>query len=183
MYNLLKRDPRRRWSAEEALASPWLACFAPSARGSTPPPSSTDSSSEEDLSIRTRLLSSMRDYGSYGTLRRIALMVVAYNQAPEKLVELRREFGEFDTVRCCLIQPFLEHIFVFQLTGNSTLSFHTAISAFRLISGKFLLSISGVSRGKTLRFGRGRSCLVVDIKLYFPKSWYLSRVFNYNFSK
>lgn len=50
-------------------------------------------------SIRTRMLTSMRDYKSYGSLRRIALMVVAYNQAPEKLRDLRKEFMEIDTVR------------------------------------------------------------------------------------
>lgn len=50
-------------------------------------------------SIRTRMLMSMRDYKSYGALRRTALMVVAYNQAPEKLRDLRNEFLEMDTVR------------------------------------------------------------------------------------
>ncbi|CAM9324071.1 unnamed protein product [Laminaria digitata] len=43
------------------------------------------------------MLSSMRDYRSYGALRRTALMVVAYNHKPERLRELRDEFAEFDT--------------------------------------------------------------------------------------
>lgn len=53
----------------------------------------------EEASIKVRMLSSMRDYRSYGALRRTALMVVAYNHKPERLRELRDEFAEFDTVR------------------------------------------------------------------------------------
>ncbi|CAN0069763.1 unnamed protein product [Discosporangium mesarthrocarpum] len=38
----------------------------------------------------------MRDYTSYGALRKTGLMVVAYNLAPEKLKDLRTEFTSFD---------------------------------------------------------------------------------------
>lgn len=102
VFNLLKKDPRRRWSAEEALASNWISRYAPGSRGPTPAPSTNDLSLEDDSPIRTKLVSSMRDYVSYGTLRRIALMVVAYHQSPETLAVLRREFLEFDKVgvRC-----------------------------------------------------------------------------------
>ncbi|CAN0196786.1 unnamed protein product, partial [Ectocarpus sp. 4 AP-2014] len=209
-YNLLKFDPRRRWTVEEAIASPWIKRFAPGgpdasppatavarsprnvnassalsssnsrvvvaettpstiasssstslagtaaaaaaaaesptvpppdaarlaagATGLPPPPSVAASSSstaavgggsaeeaarqtgrgdgklqeeEEDddalgempqeAPIFVRMLSSMRDYRSYGALRRTALMVVAYNQSPDKLRELRNEFVDFDT--------------------------------------------------------------------------------------
>ncbi|CAM9510307.1 unnamed protein product [Ectocarpus sp. 13 AM-2016] len=207
-YNLLKLDPRRRWTVEEAIASPWIKRFAPGgpdasppatavarsprnvnassaisssnsrvvveettpstiasslstslagtaaasaaesptvpppdaarlaagAAGLPPPPSVATSSSstaavgggsaeeaarqtgtgdgksqeeEEDddalgempqeAPISVRMLSSMRDYRSYGALRRTALMVVAYNQSPDKLRELRNEFVDFDT--------------------------------------------------------------------------------------
>eukprot|EP00752_Nemacystus_decipiens_P008893 g7938.t1 len=51
----------------------------------------------QEVPIQVRLLSSMRDYRSYGALRRTALMVVAYNQTPDKLRELRNEFVDFDT--------------------------------------------------------------------------------------
>ncbi|CAN0379092.1 unnamed protein product, partial [Ectocarpus fasciculatus] len=213
-YNLLKFDPRRRWTVEEAIASPWIKRFAPGggdasppataarsrsprnvnassafsssnsrvvvaettpstiasssstslagtavaaaesptvpttdaarlaadAAGLPPPPSTAASSGssttaavgggsaeegarqagrgggesqkeedEEDedydalgempqeAPIHVRMLSSMRDYRSYGALRRTALMVVAYNQSPDKLRELRNEFVDFDT--------------------------------------------------------------------------------------
>lgn len=169
MYHLLKYDPRRRWTVEEAIASPWLRRFAPGGPDASPPYSQATTgglSSSSSLagtaaaaagldaaesmavdassvslvsalayretsataaiaaaagagegeggngvereegegegpmqpSIKARMLSSMRDYRSYGALRRTALMVVAYNQAPEKLRELRNEFVEFDTV-------------------------------------------------------------------------------------
>ena len=54
---------------------------------------------EEQPSLENRMLSSMRSYRSYGALRRVALMVVAYHQSPDKLTLLRNEFVEFDTVR------------------------------------------------------------------------------------
>ncbi|CAN0249034.1 unnamed protein product [Pylaiella littoralis] len=53
----------------------------------------------QEIPIHLRLLSSMRDYRSYGALRRTALMVVAYNQSADKLRELRNEFVDFDTER------------------------------------------------------------------------------------
>lgn len=206
-YNLLKFDPRRRWTVEEAIASPWIKRFAPGGPDASPPatavvrsprnvnassafsssnsrvvaaeitPSTIASSSSASLAgtaaaaesppvpppdaarlaagaarlppppsvaasssstaavgggsaeeaarqtgrgdgksqeeeeedgalgempqeapISVRMLSSMRDYRSYGALRRTALMVVAYNQSPDKLRELRNEFVDFDTV-------------------------------------------------------------------------------------
>lgn len=65
-------------------------------------------------SIRTRMVSSMRDYCKYGALRRTALMVVAYNQAPEKLRELRNEFSDFDTAsdRPASVQTYLPPYFI-----------------------------------------------------------------------
>lgn len=90
VYNLLRRDPRSRWNAEQALASRWIQRFALGGGEATLPP---------DKPIRTRLVSSMRNYESYGVLRRIVLMVVAYFQSSEELGPLRREFVDFDTVR------------------------------------------------------------------------------------
>ncbi|CAM9326735.1 unnamed protein product [Ascophyllum nodosum] len=128
VYNLLKYDPRRRWTVEQAIASSWLrrselgqrsgseALAPPSTSPPLDPhalqPSKPSNPAmgtkvdepfdelppvEEQPSLENRMLSSMRSYRSYGALRRVALMVVAYHQSPDKLTLLRNEFVEFDT--------------------------------------------------------------------------------------
>ena len=69
----------------------------------------------QEVPIQVRLLSSMRDYRSYGALRRTALMVVAYNQSPDKLRELRNEFVDFDTVSLVETTPTLQAVNLFRL--------------------------------------------------------------------
>ncbi|CAM9928619.1 unnamed protein product, partial [Choristocarpus tenellus] len=146
VYNLLKFDPRKRWTCKEAINSAWLSRYAPDGvdgeaegvgsingestsggaantgvgggRNSRPGSlqrriggnGQTQSCGKgdelDDLpdslpvlqgSVSGRVVSSMRDYTSYGFLRKAALMVVAYNLAPEKLKDLRAEFTAFDT--------------------------------------------------------------------------------------
>ena len=80
---LLVRNPANRPSAEEALNLPWLK----TARANT---------ASFSIDQLDDILTSLKAYASYGTLKRLALMVVAYKSTSEEIGFLRTSFVRFD---------------------------------------------------------------------------------------
>lgn len=79
---LLTVDPATRPSAEQALKLPWI---------SMPRKDSVITDRMEDIQA------SIKAYSSYGTLKKLALMVVAHKSTSEEVGFLRKMFGAFDT--------------------------------------------------------------------------------------
>ncbi|CAM9092808.1 unnamed protein product [Chrysoparadoxa australica] len=90
VYNLLKYDPRKRWTTEMALQSDWIKHCAESI---------AEINSSRKKSINVKMVNSMKQYSSYGQLKKTALMVAAYHLAPAKLAGLREQFIEYDEAK------------------------------------------------------------------------------------
>lgn len=82
VFKLLTTDPTARPSAEEALRLPWI---------NMPRRVSVIVDRMEDIQA------SIKAYSSYGTLKKLALMVVAHKSTNEEIGFLRKMFGAFDS--------------------------------------------------------------------------------------
>lgn len=81
--SVLMRDPTSRPSAEDALNLPWLSTPRANAAAHT-------------IDQWDDILTSIKAYSSYGTLKRLALMVVAYKSTSDEIGFLRTSFVKFD---------------------------------------------------------------------------------------
>ena len=83
--NLIVMDPSKRWDADQALRSAWL------------------SKEFDDAKIRPSdefmggVAGSLKNYGTYGKLQKMALMVVAHQSTTEEITQLRKAFDSYDT--------------------------------------------------------------------------------------
>ncbi|GMI12030.1 hypothetical protein TrRE_jg8954 [Triparma retinervis] len=89
---MIEMDPKKRWSADQALESNWL-------------------KKEFDLATRRpsmdvmdNVASSLKSYGGKTKLQKMALMVVAHQSTTEEIVELRRAFDQYDKANNGTIQ-------------------------------------------------------------------------------
>ncbi|CAN0044083.1 unnamed protein product, partial [Discosporangium mesarthrocarpum] len=82
-------DSKKRYTAKEALKSPWIMAQKNKAGdGEIPSPM--------QRSDHDRLVVSMRNYASYSKVKKAALMVVAYRGQPGKMKALREAFSSYD---------------------------------------------------------------------------------------
>lgn len=82
---LLRRHPEKRPTANEALQLPWL---------------NTDVDTNlngPELEILDNIQAAIQAFSGYRTLKKLALMVVAYKSTSEEIGFLRNTFGKFDT--------------------------------------------------------------------------------------
>jgi calcium-dependent protein kinase len=84
--SLLRRRPEKRPSADAALNLPWLLQDFNSSSGKL-----------VDLDQLDDIQAAMHAFGSYETLKKLALMVVAYKSTNEEIGFLRKTFSKFDT--------------------------------------------------------------------------------------
>jgi calcium-dependent protein kinase len=82
VLKLLSRDAAKRPSADQALKLPWI---------NLPRKQSVVVDRMEDIQA------SIQAYSSYGTLKKLALLVVAHKSTSEEIGFLRKMFGAFDT--------------------------------------------------------------------------------------
>ena len=79
---LLRRHPEKRPTANEALELPWL--------------SQPFESSAPELEHLDNIQAAIQAFSSYPTLKKLALMVVAYKSTAEEIGFLRNIFGKYD---------------------------------------------------------------------------------------
>lgn len=82
--SLLRRRPEKRPTAESALHSSWLN------------PEFNMGSDLTDIEQMDTIQASMQAFAGYGTLKKLALMVVAYKSTSEEVGFLRKTFNKFD---------------------------------------------------------------------------------------
>jgi serine/threonine protein kinase len=89
---LIQMDPKKRWDADQALASGWMAKKfdiinrAPSEQ------------------VMTSAATSLKSYGQHAQLAKMALMVIAHQATSEDVMELRKVFDAYDTANNGTIQ-------------------------------------------------------------------------------
>jgi calcium-dependent protein kinase len=82
--HLLQVDPSKRYTATDALRSPWLAEF-PESKASTLRPS-----------VTSRLYYRMDKFSTAGEFRKLALQAIAHKATSEEIVKLREVFDAMD---------------------------------------------------------------------------------------
>lgn len=81
----LTYDPRRRPSAEEALKMAWIQKDF----DNLPP----------ELDSMDSVQAALQRFASYGTLKKLALMVIAHKSTSEEIGFLRKLFTKYDTLK------------------------------------------------------------------------------------
>jgi calcium-dependent protein kinase len=87
VWSLLQVDPTKRPSAEEALLLPWLKRKSAEAQGIS------------DMDMMDKIAASIQAFTSYGTLKKLGLMVVAYKSTSSEVGFLKRMFVRFDSLQ------------------------------------------------------------------------------------
>jgi len=89
VYKLLKYDPSKRITAQEALNHVWITKWTNK---------SDETLNEVKLNkvMSQRTLNSMRTYSTFGPFKKTALMVLAYKIKPQQLSLIRKEFEKYD---------------------------------------------------------------------------------------
>mmetsp|Transcript_24395 Transcript_24395/g.50694 ORF Transcript_24395/g.50694 Transcript_24395/m.50694 type:complete len:535 (-) Transcript_24395:124-1728(-) len=82
---LIEINPQKRMDADAALQSTWMKKDFDAA------------SRRPSDNIMEAVGSSLKKYGAYGQLQKMALMVVAHQSTTDEIVELRKAFDQYDT--------------------------------------------------------------------------------------
>mmetsp|Transcript_25392 Transcript_25392/g.31643 ORF Transcript_25392/g.31643 Transcript_25392/m.31643 type:complete len:527 (+) Transcript_25392:41-1621(+) len=104
---LLVLERSERYTAKKALAHPWLQHFSEEqGKAELPTPSSSSRSEnrkkldcDSSRGAMTEVVESMKKFGTYGKLKKAALMVVAHQCNCEQLSALIDAFGRFDKAK------------------------------------------------------------------------------------
>ncbi|GMH78604.1 hypothetical protein TL16_g07869 [Triparma laevis f. inornata] len=90
--NLIELNPKKRFNADQALKSKWmLKDFAIANR-------------RPSDNIMEAAATSLKKYGAYGQLQKMALMVIAHQSSTDEIMELRKAFDAYDTANNGTIQ-------------------------------------------------------------------------------
>jgi Ca2+-binding EF-hand superfamily protein len=85
-------DPKKRWSADQALESHWLQKEFDLAQR------------RPSIDVMDNVASSLKSYSGKTKLQKMALMVVAHQSTTEEIVELRKAFDQYDAANNGTIQ-------------------------------------------------------------------------------
>ncbi len=90
--SLIEMNPKKRMNADQALASPWM-------------------NKEFDIDKRrpddelmNKVGSTLKNYGQYSQLQKMALMVIAHQSTTDEIADLRTVFDQYDTANNGTIQ-------------------------------------------------------------------------------
>lgn len=89
---LIEMDPKKRWSADQALESHWLQKEFDLAQR------------RPSIDVMDNVASSLKSYSGKTKLQKMALMVVAHQSTTEEIVELRKAFDQYDAANNGTIQ-------------------------------------------------------------------------------
>lgn len=90
VQTLIQIDPNRRPTAHEALELNWLGeKLSFSQRGTALP----------DMATRDHVQATIQTFAEYGTLKKLALLVIAFRSSSEEVGFLKEYFNKFDTLK------------------------------------------------------------------------------------
>jgi calcium-dependent protein kinase len=90
VQTLIQIDPNRRPTAHEALELNWLSDqLIFSERGVVVP----------NLAVRDHIQATIQTFAEYGTLKKLALLVIAFRSSTEEVGFLKEYFNKFDTLK------------------------------------------------------------------------------------